>query len=160
QAFSLPVPDLTILYPNGVPTYSSMKADYRNAWAVETSLDLQWAHAIAPCARLVMIVANGGGTSQSGMFKGIASAVAHYPGSVISQSWLSTEQVFQSAMDEQAAKYHQVYQRAVDSGCTVLSCTGDWGTANTDKQGNAYPSPTVAWPASDPLVTACGGTQL
>jgi subtilase family serine protease len=79
QAFGLPAPDLTVLYPNGVPTYSSMKADYRNGWAGETSLDLQWAHAIAPCARLVMIVANGGGIEVSGMFKGIASAVQQYP---------------------------------------------------------------------------------
>jgi subtilase family serine protease len=30
----------------------------------------------------------------------------------------------------------------------------------TDKQGRLYPFPTAGWPASDPLVTAVGGTQL
>jgi subtilase family serine protease len=90
----------------------------------------------------------------------VSAGPEQYPGSVISQSWISTEQTFQSAMDVQAAKYHQVYQQAVESGCTVLAASGDWGTANTDKQNNVYPFPTVAWPASDPLVTACGGTQL
>jgi subtilase family serine protease len=42
----------------------------------------------------------------------------------------------------------------------VLASDGDWGTANTDKQDRVYPFPTQNWPASDPLVTACGGTQL
>jgi subtilase family serine protease len=94
------------------------------------------------------------------MFKGIAYAVEHYPGSVISQSFAVTEQSFHSAADVQIAKFRQVYQQAVAARCTVLAGDGDWGTANTDKQDRVYPFPTQNWPASDPLVTACGGTQL
>jgi subtilase family serine protease len=95
------------------------------------------------------------------MFKGISYAVEHYPGSVISQSFGLFEQSFHSADDEQAVKFHQVYQQAVAARCTVLSCSGDEGTANTDKHSRLVcPFPTVCWPASDPLVTGCGGTQL
>src|SRR5256885_16944100 len=43
---------------------------------------------------------------------------------------------------------------------TVVSAAGDSGTANVDKQGRLYPFPTAEWPASDPLVTAAGGTWL
>src|SRR2546428_368835 len=43
---------------------------------------------------------------------------------------------------------------------TILSAAGDPGTANVDKQGRLSPFPTAEWPASDPLVTAAGGTWL
>jgi subtilase family serine protease len=160
-AFGLPAPDLTIIYPDGTPTLNSTK---KLDWAVETNLDLQWAHAIAPCAKLVLIAANPAETEGvqgfPSMFKGISYAVANYPGSVISQSFGVTEQSFQSAADEQIAKFHEVYRQAVAARCTLVTGSGDWGTANTDKQDRVYPFPTVLWPASDPLVTACGGTQL
>jgi len=164
RTFGLPDPDLTIIYPDGKPTYSKAMSDLQANWAGETSLDLQWAHAIAPCAKLVLIAANPAETDGvqgfPSMFKGISYAVEHYPGSVISQSFATFEQAFHSAADEQAAKFHRVYQQAAAARCTVMSCSGDWGTANADKQWDVPPFPTVCWPASDPLVTACGGTQL
>ena len=133
-------------------------------WAVETSLDLQWAHAIAPDAKLVLIAANPAeSTGVQGfpsLFKGIQYAIDHYPGAPISQSFGCAEQSFQSAADVQLAKYEKVYQQAAAARCTVLAAAGDWGTANFSKQGNVYPSQTVLWPASSPSVTAVGGTWL
>jgi subtilase family serine protease len=162
--FGLPAPDLTIIYPDGKPTFNNAMHGIQVNWAVETSLDLQWAHAIAPDAKLVLIAANPAETQGvqglPSMFKGIAYAVANYPGSVISQSFGVTEQSFQSAADTQVAKFDQVYQQAIAARCTLLASSGDNGTANTDKQMRVYPFPTVIWPASDPLVTACGGTWL
>ncbi len=61
---------------------------------------------------------------------------------------------------QQVARFDQVYQQAVANHVTVVSATGDSGTANVDKQGRVYPFPTAQWPASDPLVTAAGGTWL
>jgi subtilase family serine protease len=165
RAFGLPDPDLTIIYPDGKPTYSEAMSGIQATWAGETSLDLQWAHAIAPCAKLVLVAANPaeseGVQGFPSMFKGISYAVANYPGSVISQSFAVFEQSFHSAAEKQVAKFHRVYEQAAAARCTVLSCSGDDGTANTDKFGRLVcPFPTVCWPASDPLVTACGGTQL
>src|SRR6266567_2202614 len=94
------------------------------------------------------------------MFKGEQYVVDHYPGSVISQSFAVTEQSFNAAALQQVAKFDKVYQQAVANGITVVSATGDSGTANVDKQGRVYPFPTAQWPASDPLVTAAGGTWL
>jgi subtilase family serine protease len=162
--FGLPDPDLTIIYPNGKPTYSKAMHGAQEGWAGEVSLDLQWAHAIAPGARLVLIACNPAETQGvqgfPSIFQGIQYAVDHYPGSVISQSFGVTEQSFNAAAAVQIAKFRQVYQNAVNARCTVLAASGDWGTAMSDKQGRVYPFPTVGWPASDPLVTAVGGTQL
>ena len=158
RTFGLPDPDLTIIYPDGKPTLNT--AD-KVSWALETSLDLQWAHAIAPDAKLVCIAAN------SSLCPAIAQAVQNYPGSVISQSFGDAEQRYlaaaepaQASVNPLIAQHHRLYEQAVAAGCTVLAASGDWGTANFDFQGRTYPSPTVWWPASDPLVTAVGGTQL
>jgi subtilase family serine protease len=162
--WGLPDPDLTIIYPNGTPTYSKAMQGIQENWAGEVSLDLQWAHVMAPDAKLVLIVGNPAETTGvqgfPSLFQCIQYAVDHYPGCVISQSFGAAEQAFNAAAGVQIAKFHQVYQNAVNAGCTVLAAAGDWGTANSDKQGRVYPYPTVSWPASDPLVTAVGGTQL
>src|SRR5439155_4334425 len=104
-AFGLPAPDLTIVYPDGAPTYSKAMHGIETSWAVETSLDLQWAHAIAPDAKLVLIAANPAeSTGVQGfpsMFKGIQYAIDHYPGAPISQSFGCAEQSFQSAAEVQ-----------------------------------------------------------
>ncbi len=164
QTFGLPAPDLTIYYPNGKPTYSNSMHGVQVGWAFETSLDLQWAHAIAPDAKIVLVAANPAETQGvqgfPGMFLGIQHAVNTYPGSVISQSFAVTEQSFHSAADVQVARFDKVYQQAAANHITVIGASGDSGTANGDKQGRLYPFPTVNWPSSDPLVTSAGGTWL
>lgn len=163
-AFGLPAPDLTIVYPNGSPPFNNAVNGSPAGWAFETSLDLQWAHAIAPKAKLVLIATNPAETEGvqgfPSMFKGIQWAIAHYPGAVISQSFAATEQSFQLAAPVQVARFHEVYQQAKEAGITVIGSSGDSGTANVDKQGRVYPYPTVNWPSSDPLVTSAGGTWL
>ena len=170
--FGLSAPDLTIIYPDGQPTLNSTK---KLGWADETSLDLQWAHVIAPDAKLVLIAANPAETEGiqgfPSMFNGIQYAISNYPGSPISQSFLAAEQTFSGADAVQLAKYEAMYQQALAAGCTPLAAAGDKGTANFIKQDKSpslsgataapvYPYPTVCWPASSPSVTAVGGTWL
>jgi subtilase family serine protease len=169
STFGLPSPDLTIVNPSGTPTYSSNMHGIQALWAEETSLDLQWAHAIAPGAKLVLIAANPAETEGvqgfSSIFAGEKYAVEHYPGAVISQSFAVTEQSFKSAAVTQVEKFDQVYREAVTNYVTVLGSSGDSGTANVvGGQGTSSPSvapyPTVNWPSSDPLVTSASGTWL
>jgi len=147
KTFGLPQPDLTIIHPTGTPTPSGSMHGVQLGWAEETSLDLQWAHAIAPDAKLVLVAANPAETEGvqgfPSMFIGEQFAVNHYPGAVISQSFAVTEQSFHSAADVQVAKFDQVYQQAVAKRITVLGSSGDSGTANVDKQGRVFPFPTV-----------------
>jgi subtilase family serine protease len=169
--FGLPAPDLTIIYPNGQPTLNST-AKLGNT--SETSLDLQWAHVIAPDAKLVVIESNQNETEGvqgwPGIFAGIQIAISNYPGSAISLSYSSTEESFSSAADTQLLKYETMLQQALAAGCTPLGCSGDFGSAGPVKQyyqngagtksSDFYPYATVQWPASSPSVTAVGGTWL
>lgn len=170
STFGLSTPHLTIVYPDGTPTWdlTAMKG-VKVTWAEETSLDLQWAHAIAPDANLVLIATNPAETEGvqgfPNMLKGEQYAINTYPGSVISQSFAATEQSFHSAGHAQVQKFDKVYQQAVANYVTVLGSSGDSGTANViGGQGTSTPTtlpyPTVNWPSSDPLVTSAGGTWL
>ena len=162
--FGLPAPNLKIYYPCGTPTFSKAMHGVEVGWAFETSLDLQWAHAIAPDANLVLVAANPAETQGvqgfDCMFKGEEWAIQNFPGAVLSQSFAATEQSFHSAAAVQVARFDKIYRSAVAGRVTVLGATGDSGTANGDKQGRLFPEPTVNWPSSDPLVTAAGGTWL
>jgi subtilase family serine protease len=176
--FGLPQPDLTIINPDGTPTFSSSQLGVQIGWAFETSLDLQWAHAIAPDAKLVLVEANPAETEGvqgfPSIFKGEAMAIAQFPGSVMSQSFAVTEQSFCGgsalsttcdAATTQISKFDQIYQQAVANHVTVFGSSGDSGTANIERAagvsaGPLIPFPTVVWPSSDPLVTSAGGTWL
>jgi subtilase family serine protease len=178
STFGLSAPDLTIVHQDGQP---ALPNDPNKLGSItETSLDLQWAHAIAPDAKLVLVAFNPTETEGvqgfPSMFKGIQYAISNYPGSPISQSFAATEQSFSGASTLRTAdliqmgKYEAIYQQAIAAGCTPLAAAGDWGTANPVKQGSqfgagakssdVYPYPTVSWPASSPSVTAVGGTWL
>src|SRR6266571_2728022 len=90
QAFGLPDPKLTIHYPCGTPTFSNAMHGIQANWAEETSLDLQWAHAIAPGADIVLVAANPAETQGVQgfpcIFAGEQWAISHYSGAVMSQS--------------------------------------------------------------------------
>src|ERR1700757_1067006 len=106
--FGLPAPNLQTYYPCGKPTFSNSMHGIQANWAFETSLDLQWAHAIAPDAKLVLVASNPAETQGvqglDCMFKGESWAIQNFPGSVLSQSFATTEQSFHSAADVQVAR--------------------------------------------------------
>jgi subtilase family serine protease len=164
DTFSLPRTTVEIIYPDGKPPFNNSVKGSPAGWAFETSLDVQWAHAIAPNAHIVLVASNPAETEGvqgfPGIFIGEQMAIARFPGAVISQSFAVTEQSFHSAADSQVARFDSVYRQAVSNHVTVLGSSGDSGTANVDKQGRIFPFPTVNWPSSDPLVTSAGGTWL
>ncbi len=164
DAFGLPRTTIQFINPNGSPPFNNSVKGSAVGWAEETSLDLQWAHAIAPDAHLVLVEANPAETEGvqgfPSIFKGEQMAISQFPGAVMSQSFAVTEQSFHGAGPAQVSKYDAVYQQAEASKVTVFGSSGDSGTANVDKQGRVYQFPTVNWPSSDPLVTSAGGTWL
>ncbi len=164
DTFGLPRTTIQFIYPDGTPPFNNSVNGSPAGWAFETSLDLQWAHAIAPDAHIVLVAANPAETEGvqgfPGIFKGEQMAINQFPGAVMSQSFAVTEQSFQAAASTQVSLMDQVYQQAMANHVTVFGSSGDSGTANGDKQGRVYPFPTVNWPSSDPLVTSAGGTWL
>ncbi len=144
----LPDPSFKIIGPNGS---GRQKDPNVQGWQVETSLDVEWAHAIAPGANIVLVVSRN--DNAHAITDAEADVVSKYPGAIISQSF-GTDETFvrKGFVDDRSA--HRVYAAAAALGDTVLASTGDYGVSG---YGDTGP---VAWyPASDPLVTAVGGTE-
>src|SRR5256886_16852534 len=123
--FGLPAPDRTILHPTGPPSFNPAMHGIQAGWAFETSLDMQWAHAIAPDAKLVLVEANPAETQGvqgfPSMFQGEAMAIQSYPGSVISQGFAVAGQSFNGATATQIASFDDVYAMAAANRVTVVS---------------------------------------
>jgi subtilase family serine protease len=155
-------PSLRIIAPAGrVPAYSSNNANMVG-WASETTLDVEYAHTIAPGAKILLVETPGGGSAGTVSMPQIVTAenyvVKHDLGDVISQSFVATEQAIGSAAIQ---SLRGAYLAAYTSHVTVLAGSGDSGAAGfQSNQQNYYSYPVTAWPASDPLVTAVGGTRL
>ncbi|HSY15450.1 MAG TPA: hypothetical protein VK816_05650 [Jatrophihabitantaceae bacterium] len=93
--FGLPAPpSLKVLAPLGTVPFDANDPT-QAGWAEETSLDVQWSHAMAPDARIVVMtspVAETEGVQGLPQFLELEQyAVAHHLGNVISQSWAATE---------------------------------------------------------------------
>ncbi|HWF25785.1 MAG TPA: S53 family peptidase [Solirubrobacteraceae bacterium] len=138
----------------------------KSAWALEVSLDVEHAHAVAPMANILLVTTPTAETLGVQGFPQMMAAedyvVQHHLAQVISQSFAASEESFGSTQSLLNLRY--AFQDAAANGVTVLGGSGDTGTANTMKQPVKNPAlipyPTVNWPASDPLVTAVGGTDL
>ncbi|HXY43342.1 MAG TPA: S53 family peptidase, partial [Acidimicrobiales bacterium] len=56
--------------------------------------------------------------------------------------------------------FRGTYELAQRRHVTVLGAAGDWGATSQTAKGTYYDRRVINWPASDPLVTAVGGTQI
>jgi len=163
QTFGLPAPPkFTIIQPAGrVPAYDPNNSDMVG-WAGETTLDVEYAHAIAPGAKILLVETPGGGRSGTAALSPILTAekyvIRHHLGDVISQSFGATEQAIGSAA---IRSLRSAYTAAYANHVTVLAASGDTGAAGLEaSQTSYYTHAVTSWPASDPLVTAVGGTHL
>ena len=163
QTFGIPAPpSFRIIHPAGaIPPYQPTNS--RISWAGETTLDVEYAHAIAPGASILLVETPVAETQGVTGFPQIVSAeeyvINHHLGDVISQSFSATEQTFPSKASVEALR--GAYLDADLHHVTVLAATGDTGAANVELNNQTfYTFPTTTWPPSDPLVTAVGGTQL
>jgi subtilase family serine protease len=167
QDFGLPAPpSFQVVQPEGpVPScgFDPFGASDCYGWGTETSLDVEWAHTIAPAANIVLVETPTSETEGLQGFPDIVAAenwvVDHHIGEVITQSFGATEQTFSSP--SQISGLRSAYMNAAANGVTVLAASGDQGA--TDYLSNetcCYASRAIDWPSSDPLVTAVGGTQL
>lgn len=165
--FGLPnPPSFKIMSPLGTVPFNPSQIPDQIGWAAETTLDVEWAHAMAPAASIVLMtspVDETEGVQGMPQFNALESfAVRHHLGQVFSQSWGATENtLFTPAGEQVYRQFERTYARAAASGVTVLASAGDNGTANLESDlQTVFPFPTVNFPASSPLVTSVGGTTL
>jgi subtilase family serine protease len=145
-AFSQVAPDGLTPFVKGDPNMTG--------WAEEISLDVLWAHAIAPGANIVLVLAKS--KNDSDILSATKYAVDHNLGDVISQSFGENE----SCVDPSVlAQQHQVFANATAKNVTIFASSGDDGATQSTCDGSASVK-AVSSPAVDPLVTAVGGTEL
>jgi subtilase family serine protease len=133
QQFKLPVASTS----NGFfrKVYATGHKPAANAnWSVEISLDVEWAHAIAPRATIILVEA--ASNNLSDLLKGVDVAVRN-GATVVSMSWDSGEFSGEPNWDN----------HFVANGVTFLAASGDAGTG-------------VTYPAASPDVLGVGGTSL
>jgi hypothetical protein len=133
-----PPPSFTVVDQTG--------ATQNNETVGEAALDVEWAHAVAPGASIVVYDA-------APSFQALMAAMqqaSELPGvSVVSLSYSEPESFLSAA-----------YERALDSdfttpGVTFLASTGDYGV-----YGNGGSAIAANYPAASPAVVAVGGTVI
>jgi subtilase family serine protease len=164
RAFGLPdPPGLQVIHPAGrMPAYDPADSEMAG-WAEETTLDVEYAHAIAPGAKILLAETPVSETEGVHGFPQIVAAeeyvLDHHLGDVISQSFGATEETFPSKKAVEVLR--GAYQLADQDHVTVLAASGDSGAADVKlDETTYYPFRVTSWPDSDPLVTGVGGTQL
>jgi subtilase family serine protease len=134
KAFDLP----TCTSASGCFTKHAMSTSIKpnSGWAGETSLDVEWAHAIAPNAKIELVEA----TTPSGanLLKAVDYAASVKDASAISMSWGGGEFPEEVSLDS--------HFKSV-SGAPFFASSGDNGSG-------------ASWPASSPYVIGVGGTSL
>ena len=155
-------PSLQVIQPAGKVAPYRPNSN-RVGWAGETDLDVEYAHTMAPGARILLVETptseNEGTTGFPAIVRAEEYVVSHHLGGVISQSFSATEQTFPSR--KSLTDLRGAYVAAARGGVTVLAASGDSGAADVKfDQVTYYLHPVTSWPDSDPLVTGIGGTRL
>ena len=148
----LPPVHLNTFYPDGPPLPTSIGNGF--GWAAETTLDVTWAHAIAPGATIDLVVARS--NDDADILSATQYVADHNLGDDVSQSFGEAEQCMGSDL---LAQQHAVFSQLAKENITLFASSGDQGAALPSCDGNSFMTAASA-PATDPLVTAVGGTQL
>lgn len=114
-------------------TGSSKYPRTNSGWALEISLDVQWAHAVAPGAQILLVEASSASTTNLMTAEDYARAHAQY----VSNSWGGNEFSSEASYDSHFS----------GSGVSFFVSSGDSGLP-------------AQWPSSSPNVISVGGTTL
>jgi hypothetical protein len=135
-AFGLPqfnqgpnAPTFNIVNQTGGGDYAATNA----GWALEIALDVEWAHAVAPGANILLVEA--ANATMDNLLSAVDYAAAH--AQVVSMSWSGNEFAGETGADSHFAV----------NGVTFVASAGDSGG-------------TAMWPSASPNVVSVGGTRL
>jgi hypothetical protein len=121
---------------NNLPGVDPRTNPLQASWESEESLDVEWAHAMAPGASLILVEAN----SPGDLFAAVDTAASRPGVSVVSMSWGEPEFSGETSLDS------HFHTPAGHTAVTFVASAGDKGT--------------LQYPATSPNVLAVGGTSL
>jgi kumamolisin len=135
------------LIPVGDATGSADTAADR----LETTLDVEWATAMAPGARVLVYA--GSDSSAPTFLRVYDQIVTDNAAAVMTTSWGRCETDYPASYLDQV---DAVFTRAAAQGITIVAASGDHGAFECAGQD----TPSVSFPAAHPYVLAVGGTSL
>jgi subtilase family serine protease len=153
STFKLPDPHFSIIHPGGLTRFDINDSN-QDSWAFEIQLDVEYAHAMAPGANIVLALAKS--NDDSDLLATTKYVISNHIGDVISQSFGEAEQCMDPTL---LAQQHALFAQAVSEGYTIFASSGDSGAAQFSCDGTAAIE-AASTPASDPNVTGVGGTTL
>ncbi len=136
-AFGLPSITVTRMSQTG-STVNLPGTDSTGGWEGEESLDVEWAHAMAPGASIILVEANN--ANNSNLFQAVTTA-KNQPGVVAVSMSFSGDEFSGETSDD------SIFTSPANRGVTFLGATGDDGEPS-------------GYPAFSPNVVAVGGTIL
>ena len=138
-----------VIYPQGPPL--SPNAAALTGWDVEIAIDVQWAHAIAPGAKILVVAAAGEDTVS--FVDAISYITKNKLGYTINDSWDEDTDLIAGPLEEEA--FTQVLEVAAAKGISFQFSSGDGGDGGL---GTPIGAPRV--PSNSPYATAVGGTSI
>ena len=133
--------NLVVVEPFGQPS------SYSSHWTAETAIDVEIVHALAPGAKIYLVVA----PNSSWLFNALNYTVNNMSVDTVSISWGSSEEDYNS----QGINYiNSILSNGEQKGINFFVASGDAGAYNNLSNLN------VNFPASSPNVVAVGGTSL
>src|SRR5262249_5751071 len=137
-----------VIYPDGEPSAEALAS---NNWQLEASLDVEWVHAIAPKAKIVVEIMPSQDWDEFEF--AIDNARQNRLGSVISNSYGLSEPLFGAFT---VKGFEQVLETAAAAGLAVNFSSGDHAD-----EGSGSPSAGEAlYPSASAFVTSIGGTSI
>ena len=129
--FGLPAPNLQIVFASGT------RPPYDPNWELEESLDVQWAHAMAPNAKILLVEAASNSFTDLLAAEDLARNMVNAAGGgEVSNSWGGSEFVRENNYDSHFVKANVVF----------FASSGD--------------GPGTSWPGASPNVVSAGGTTV
>jgi subtilase family serine protease len=150
--------NLQIVTPIGPATCTAKNGCLAGNWNLETTLDVEWVHAIAPGAKIVLVLAPD--SSITNLDLANLFAVQNDLGNVISNSFGIPEIVLADLAPSELAVENSISELAASKGISQNISTGDSGdNLAVDNTDFGIDSVSAGANADSPFATAVGGTS-
>ena len=163
QVFGLPDPQLQIIAPDGETPFDP-NDDNQVGWSGEIALDVEYAHAMAPGAKIVLVEAKTNTDSdiaraRCSTSRTTTSATCSRRASARPSPASASTRTAPTSRASRSARRTRSTSSSTHEGITSFASAGDDGSAQPTCDGSGEML-AASTPASDPDVTAVGGTQL
>lgn len=145
QLNGLPAPKLTVYTPNGPTTYDP-------GWATETTIDVEWSHAVAPQAATALVAT--GDNSFTNLNIGVLYAIENVLGNVISNSYSAPEVLLIGDATD------LLVTASLNQVAAVLGISTNYATGDSGDNFAGLGSVSAGFPSTDIYATGVGGVSV